>query len=621
MFWTTVTAGVAAVLLVALACVIILQGGVKGTLVGIPAGGAATAVGVFVALLLLKKRVNTQTIRVRLRAGFFFMAILPAIGISLGSTILGYIDGRQQAISHLESVVALKDLELATWSQSLQDVLLAAQNEEYATERASVVLDLANSNKYSEYYSRAMRARLQIRVHQSPQIEELLLLDLTGRIVLSTEAEHEGQLATSQPFFKAALSGPFMQFPYQAPEDVPWPHEPWVFAARSVTDGDGQLLGIIAGRVATARLNEILGDRTGLGKTGKLYLVNAAGVPLFAEGQSLGAAPASEQMQSRSEAERTAGALRSATADASVEERVGRPGVYPGNARFRGTRVFGFYRRLSNLGVMLAAEQDLSEALRVIYATLAVNVGISLLAVLLASIAAFVLTRSITRPLVDLADTATRIAQGDLERVAPVQQDDEVGTLAVAFNAMTGQLRDLIVNLEHRVAERTRALHEAMRSERRRALQLETSAQVSREITSILANEELLPVWHALSGLQLAGFPDDGLRSAWRRVLRRPGHILCSPPGRLSRPRGFLTVSRALHGGRPSRPSCGRGRQDREPAGEPAAEARGLCRAGKAKHGRCQHPLYRCPVWLPSVQVGPHGRTRHTGFFYASICH
>ena len=50
---------------------------------------------------------------------------------------------------------------------------------------------------------------------------------------------------------------------------------------------------------------------------------------------------------------------------------------------------------------------------------------------------------------------------------------------------MTGQLRDLIGTLERRVIERTHALQ-------RRALQLETSGRVSREITSILDIDKLI---------------------------------------------------------------------------------------------------------------------------------
>ena len=57
-----------------------------------------------------------------------------------------------------------------------------------------------------------------------------------------------------------------------------------------------------------------------------------------------------------------------------------------------------------------------------------------------------------------LSRTATQIAAGDLTLVARVERDDEIGSLARAFNSMTAQLRDLVDGLEQRVADRTREL-------------------------------------------------------------------------------------------------------------------------------------------------------------------
>jgi GAF domain-containing protein len=62
--------------------------------------------------------------------------------------------------------------------------------------------------------------------------------------------------------------------------------------------------------------------------------------------------------------------------------------------------------------------------------------------------------------------------------MAPVQSNDEIGTLAVAFNSMTAQLRGLITSLEQRVAERTRALA--------------ASAEVSRRLSTILDLQQLV---------------------------------------------------------------------------------------------------------------------------------
>ena len=70
---------------------------------------------------------------------------------------------------------------------------------------------------------------------------------------------------------------------------------------------------------------------------------------------------------------------------------------------------------------------------------------------------------------------------------------DEIGALGQAFNSMTAQLRDLINSLEQRVEERTHALQDANVALEQRAVQLQTSAQVGREITSILDIDVLLP--------------------------------------------------------------------------------------------------------------------------------
>jgi len=103
-----------------------------------------------------------------------------------------------------------------------------------------------------------------------------------------------------------------------------------------------------------------------------------------------------------------------------------------------------------------------------------------------------VLAGSIAHPLSELVHVATRVAAGDLDGEAPLHRDDEIGALAQAFNSMTEQLRGLIAGLEQRVSQRTEALRDANLALRRRALQLEISAKVSREITSILNIDDLL---------------------------------------------------------------------------------------------------------------------------------
>ena len=84
--------------------------------------------------------------------------------------------------------------------------------------------------------------------------------------------------------------------------------------------------------------------------------------------------------------------------------------------------------------------------------------GLFVFVAMLTVVAAFVVSRSIAAPLEDLTSMATRIAGGDLSQTVRINRADEIGTLADAFNEMTNQLRELITNLEQRVAARTNEL-------------------------------------------------------------------------------------------------------------------------------------------------------------------
>ena len=75
------------------------------------------------------------------------------------------------------------------------------------------------------------------------------------------------------------------------------------------------------------------------------------------------------------------------------------------------------------------------------------NLGVVLLALLIAIGLALLSSRFIIRPVLDLADHARSLAEGDLTQRATVQSSDEIGDLAEAFNAMAGNLERTITKL------------------------------------------------------------------------------------------------------------------------------------------------------------------------------
>jgi nitrate/nitrite-specific signal transduction histidine kinase len=424
-------------------------------------------------------------IRARLLVGFVLVALLPVIGVGIGTYIVSYQNGRQQSIDRLESVAARKELAIQVWIQSLQQELQVASQTDYSPKLVSNALKLSNESTSYDWYNNLVRKRLQYFVDQSSQLDELFLVDLAGAVVVSTDPAREHKTFTEFVFDPPGLANNYTQLPFLWDSADGSPvlsttdsDQSSVFVLIPVKKDDGGLVGAIGGKVSVSALHAILHEKTGLGETGQAYLVNIQHALLVGTDFSDGS--------------ETTGILQSVQTEGvnkAIQQAANQEGVYTNPI---GTTVVGIYRWLPDLKVVLAVEQDSAEAFQAVSANTAINLIIALIALVLAIFAALYMTQNIANPITDLASTASRIAQGDLEPIANVVRDDEVGALARAFNSMTAQLRDLINSLEQRVLERTRDFQEANSALEQRALQLETSAQVGREITSILDIEVLL---------------------------------------------------------------------------------------------------------------------------------
>ncbi len=116
------------------------------------------------------------------------------------------------------------------------------------------------------------------------------------------------------------------------------------------------------------------------------------------------------------------------------------------------------------------------------------------LTVVVFGILLYILTRSITQPLrrltlhaSELSAEKLQLAEGKLKESIEIRTGDELEDLAEAFNGMSHDLAQAIENLEEKVADRSRNLE-------RRSLELETVAEVAREITIIHDLDTLLNV-------------------------------------------------------------------------------------------------------------------------------
>lgn len=112
------------------------------------------------------------------------------------------------------------------------------------------------------------------------------------------------------------------------------------------------------------------------------------------------------------------------------------------------------------------AKQNSTQTITVSFATVFIVLGTSILL-------SITLSRQITQPITQLTMTAQKIAEGNFDVQAEVTSADEVGTLAQSFNSMTSKL------------------HQAFDDVRRRALAVQTSAEVSRRLSAATNSHQL----------------------------------------------------------------------------------------------------------------------------------
>lgn len=128
--------------------------------------------------------------------------------------------------------------------------------------------------------------------------------------------------------------------------------------------------------------------------------------------------------------------------------------------------------KLLNVGVKLGEEntaQTNAIATQIITVTLVTTV----IALVLAIVLAIFISQQLTRPVIALTDVAQKISGGNFDVKADVNSGDEIGTLASTFNTMTVRLK------------------QAFEEVRRRALTVQTSAEISRRLSAAMNPRQL----------------------------------------------------------------------------------------------------------------------------------
>ena len=347
------------------------------------------------------------------------MVLVPIILVSLIFSKIELDGAQNRILNQLESVVTLKQAAIHVWQRSLKADLSSTLASENIKWHASIVLNptLSTELLFDTSYSKIDLSFRKL-LEQTQRFSTLALINLKGEVLFSTLPELEGKAYSEEAFFKQGQQAFFISptLKFSSPDE--WS----IVAAQPVFDGEEQLMGVVAGIATMTRLNEIMGERSGLGESGETYLMNrdyqlmtesrfSQDRPIFVENEE----------------------ARSALTEGSDGF-----GMYDD---YRGQAVVEVHRHLPDFGVFLLAKQDQSEAFQSTNKALRFMV---IIAVFIMGIAVWIgsaFTRRITAPLSELAHIAEQVSNGDWDVATSIDSNDEIGDLAKAFNVMTTTIK------------------------------------------------------------------------------------------------------------------------------------------------------------------------------------
>lgn len=343
------------------------------------------------------------------------------------------------------------------------------------------------------------------RISNGDPILSASLVDLTGKVVLSSDPKQVGRKLGGEVEFREGLLGTHVGRPrrdgtrFRAVLSAP---------VRSRSEPE-RVYGVLMATADVSMLGAAVQDVTGLGESGEAILGAREG----------------EQIRyffpPRNAPETQIVPLSSAPAMAASTQGIE---AFFRNRDYRGMPVLAAGRPIGYGGWALVVKINEAEAYAPIHRSLrlATIVGIGVAAVGL--LAAYLVARSFAGPLQSLAEAAARVTGGDLDFVVPVKSNDEIGVLAADFNEMTTAIRA-------RRAERDEAEHALRESEERSRQIAESLPQLVWTARPDGQCDYLSPQWVQYTGAgasQNLGYawaervhPDDrvALVDAWQTVV------------------------------------------------------------------------------------------------------
>ncbi len=204
-----------------------------------------------------------------------------------------------------------------------------------------------------------------------------------------------------------------------------------IFAQDSKKNDDP--VGVVISKMRTESLDSILVDKSGLGKTGEVYIVNDAFL-MLSESRFIDKAIFKQKVDT-------------IPIQKCFREGEEFTGIYHD---YRKISVYGSSYCANDLGFILLAEIDEAETIKPILVLQNRIFQTGLIIITIMIIFAFIISKSLSRPLIKLRNAVNQVASGDFNVRTNITTRDEIGELSQAFDYMTEKLQKSLIEIKEK---------------------------------------------------------------------------------------------------------------------------------------------------------------------------
>jgi PAS domain S-box-containing protein len=326
----------------------------------------------------------------------------------------------------LEATASLKETTLNLWFDSQKETVISLANQPEVQAKINNLINSPQSQINNQISSQKLQEIFDLNLHNRSGLNKILILRKSdGKVIFSTDTTEISTFKNKETYFLNGQQQTWIKNLTISPEN----QQPLMIISTPIKNQNLEVTGILVAYLDLKQMQENVLDNTDSDPDIKTYLIEPNNQLISAQ---------KEQLK----------IVNSLGIDSAIKRQEGQA-IY---LNHQGLKVIGVYRWLNHRNLALLLEIPQQKALAPAHQLAWIILIIGLISSLLLSWSISLIARYLNKPILNLAEVAKQIAQGELEKVKPLRvSNDELGLLADAFNQMIEELKLLHQEFENQV--------------------------------------------------------------------------------------------------------------------------------------------------------------------------